>query len=276
MRAVCINCRERPKRNGHPNTKYCNPCKKILIKRPKSTLSREQKKKVLKLIRKMPTPEIAERLGTSVSNIKRAFRGRRLAFHNKYAANPELVKKVIRYYEKHGLTKTQKQFPNIRVRSVVERYEHKPRQVRWTSDQILECVKMAGLVSYQSQARFFSRPGAGVGSLAKFWQGKMMLGPNQLHGLFFETAQYLVLPRCPTIQVVRSDGFVRHLYLWSDIETHLNPLVAPWAQNAVHALAKFQKTLFRSNRPRTAIQHMIKKREIVEPKPKGGRPWQRE
>ncbi len=248
----CPNCKKRPKQ-GHFNSKWCKLCARSFRINPRSTLSEAQIEQARKLIGKMSREDIAERVGTSVASLKRAFRGTRLAFFNRYMINPKLVEQVCRYYEKHGRQKTQKQFPDIKVRSIVERYKKfKPRQARWTDEQFVMLARMAGIVSPSKQAKFFNRPRANAGSIKAAWMKRLGFSPAQLHGMSHDNGKHLVSDSCPFVKVGKGKRPLR-ICLWVDMEQHQRDGLPDFISEAVTTLADFQRWLFKSEDPRTEI-----------------------
>jgi len=248
---ICGLCKKRP-RKTHWCSKWCGPCSRELIKAPRSTLSPAQIAKAEKLIGKMPREEIASKLGVSLSNLKRAFRGRRpLWFQNgKFKNNPALVQSVLRYYEAHGRPKTEKKFPHIKVRSIIERanyygFKLKPRQTRWTVDQIKLAVQMAAAgVPYEKQAKIFNRPNANAGSIRSFWV-KRRAGAssgNYLHGMPKWIAREFLKPGFPTHKV----GHLNLVY-WCEMSPWLLPETPDFLRDAIEALADFQQWIFGGN-----------------------------
>jgi transcriptional regulator with XRE-family HTH domain len=155
---TCLTCK-RPIR-GHFNRKRCRPCAKRLVKRPVGKLSPGQEKVARKLAGKMKQDDLADRIGCSRSNLIRWARDHKVSLDS-LSLKPDVVKKVCAYYERHGRKRTEKKFPNVRVRSIVERYKlFKPRQIKWTDKQIIEAARMAGLISPGAQAKYFNRPRA--------------------------------------------------------------------------------------------------------------------
>lgn len=236
----CLNCKKR-ERKKHFNSKYCERCSSELRSKPKSTLTKSQINKAKKLIGKMPRDEIAKELKTSVSNLKRAKVGYLYYKNYKYRANPKLVQRVCKFYEKHGLRKTQEEFPDITVRSLIERYpQYRPRQIRWTDEQIIDAVKMAGFVSFDEQSKYFNRPGAKAGSIKKLWISRLSGSPMAIHGLSGWNAQFIVDPKCPHVKTPSGIS----LYLWVDLENHLLPEMPQFLHEAVSTLATFQRKLY--------------------------------
>jgi hypothetical protein len=132
-----------------------------------------QQDAVRELAGKYPVKELAEKINASRSNVRRYAVSIKLSLDS-LSYKPDVVEKVCRYYEKHGKIKTQEKFPDVRVRSIVERHRlFKPRQRRWTAEEHLECIRMAGLISYKRQARFFNRPNANAGSIKSFYSKRL-------------------------------------------------------------------------------------------------------
>lgn len=193
--------------------------------------------------------DIAKTLGVSPSNLKRSCGATSFAFFSRYARNPRLVAQVCRYYEKHGKHKTQERFPEISVRSIVERYKlFSPRQIRWSGAEILEATRMAGIVTLASQAKMFGRPRAYKGSIRSLWAKKFGIGPANVNGAYWHMAKNYVRPSCP-VQIVnmgttqkKSHRKLDHkLVLWVDFEKHMKPNAPDIIIQGVKALAKFQR-----------------------------------
>lgn len=230
----------------------------------------EQKREAASLIGKMPREEIAKEIGASISDLKRAFRGRRLAFHNKYIRNPALVKQVCAFYEAHGRQATEKAFPGVKVRSIVERYKYfGPRTVRWTDEQIIEASKMAGLISFKAQAQYFKRPNAFEGSIKSLWHKRFKFGMQTVHGMSHYIGRELVTKECPYVVSKfwgtkrKGKHFGRKLFLWTDMEKHLKPEVPTFIKDAIVTLADFQRWLYQTKNPKRQIMHIIKSREVA-------------
>ncbi len=220
------------------------------------------------LLGKMDRRDIAKEVGASLSSLKRAFRGTRMAFHNKWAINPALVRRIGKFYSRHGMRATEEAFPGVSVRSVVEHYkDFKPRQIRWTDTQITEAARMAGLVSPMAQAKYFNRPRAHVGSIRSLWMKKFGMGWGQVNGMVHHHAKHLVDIKARYLRPVgesRHDEQVqfRRLILWVDMEKCLKPEVPTFMKDAIHTMADFQRWLHGSSDPRKQILRMIKEREV--------------
>jgi transcriptional regulator with XRE-family HTH domain len=264
--SLCPNCKLRPKQK-HFNSKWCLPCSEELRTRPKGRLTPEQERVVRRLLHKMPREQIAEKAGVSVATLKRWARDNgniRLAYYNRWAANPRLVNQVCQYYAKHGRRKTQERFPGITVRSIVERYRHDPRRVRWTDEQLKELARMAGLVSMEAQAKYFNRPNANVGSIKSAWMKRFGHGSMNINGLSWWVAREFVRASCPRVQTKfwdRSDGKVRSCVLWVDMKRHLRKDAPEWLRDVAEAMSNFQRWLHGTDQVRARIKRMIHERE---------------
>ena len=241
----------------------------MLRKRPQSTLSKRQIAKASKLIGKMDRREIAERLGISLSNLKRAFRGTRLGYHNYCVANPGLVKEVNKYYERYGKNKTVKKF-NLKpkqVEHIIYRYKlHKPRQIRWTDKEIIEAARMAGLVSTSSQAKYFNRPNANAGSVKSLWMKRFRMSQGCVNGMTHYRAKELLNGNARYLKPMgetRAGEPVefRKLVLWVDMERNLKKGLPAFMRDAVKTMADFQRWLHGGGDVKGKIIKLIKERE---------------
>jgi hypothetical protein len=237
-------------------------------------MTEAQKAKALKMVGKFTRHEIAKKLGVSFANLKRSMPGVTFYFqHGKYKHNPELVKKILDYYQTHTRAETVKKFNKngVKARSIVDYPQHygfKPnlKQIRWTTKQIIEAVKMHGLVSRAAQAKYFNRPGAGPRSIHEMFcrQFDLTLGLNGLAGW---NAKYIALDKSKFITPMgnsRDEKPVKHLnlYLWVDLENNLNPGVADSIKEGIKSMADFQRWLWNSKNPKPLIMKMIEEREI--------------
>lgn len=263
----CIECHVKIKK-AHPNRKRCESCVLLLRNKPKGTMTPSQIKSAKKLAGTMPREEIAKTLGVSLTNLKRSCTGTKFYFFNRYANNPELVNKVCAYYEKNGKKKTQETFPDINVRCLIERYKNfSPRQTKWRDEEIIEAVKMAGLISFTGQQLYFHRPNAHEGSIRSLWMKRFRFGQGKINGLRGHRGLPLVTDRCKPITIWFGDTRDRSkweskIYLWVDLEKHLKPEVHPDIKQAIKSMAQFQKWLWNSKNPKPKILKMIKEREV--------------
>lgn len=263
----CLSCKKQI--TGHFNRKRCEPCVSLLRKRPQSTLTKEQILEARKLIGKMDRNDIAERLGVSLSNLKRAFRGTRLAYYNYCTVNPKLVRDVNKYYEKHGLNRTFKKF-NLKkkqVEHIIYRYkQHSPRQIRWTNNEIIEAARMAGIVSPAAQARFFKRPNANAGSIKSLWMKRFKMGQGCVNGMTHWCAKELVNKNARYLKPIGESRKgepteFRRLILWIDMEKNLKRGVPPFMRSAVKTMADFQRWIHGGGDVKAKIIKLMKERE---------------
>lgn len=265
----CLGCGKALK-NVHPNRKRCKLCAKRLGRRPAGTMTEAQKRIAASLAGKIPRKEIAARLGVSVVNLKRSMRGTSFMSFNKWKQNPDLVKKVINYYFKHGKHATEKKFPDVNVKVIVDRPEYYGikrvyRQIQWTEKQIIEAVKMAGLIPFDDQAKYFNRPRAHIGSIRSLWMKRFRLGGGNLNGMCHWKAKNFVSIKARYIKPIgltREGEKVefRRLILWVDMENVLKPDAPQFVREAVKAMADFQRWIWKSDNPKPLIMKMIKER----------------
>jgi len=268
----CLSCKTSIA-GTHANTKRCKPCIAILRKRPLGTMTKKQIAIATSLSNKMKFTDVAKHLGVSKSNLKRSIDTSKVkfTFHNKHKNNPHLVKTICAYYEKHGKRETQKKFPDVKVRSVLEKYKlFSPRQSRWSDKEIIEAVKMAGLISYKAQWVYFKRPLAFAGSITSFWMKKFGFGQGKVNGLRGYRGKPFVKPRCKPVIIKfgelrekrHDEDWEAKVYLWVDLEKHLLPNVNEDFKIAIQTMASFQRWLWQSENPRAKILKMIKQREL--------------
>jgi len=239
----------KPSRLALAKALYCPACRAARRRRPVSTVTPEQGAEIARWIGVLSREAIAHRLGVSRAAVARYTRDHGL-YGRSDAYPPAVVAAVCAAYEAaphgFGTRRVQELFPEVAVRSIVERYrDFRPRQIRWTAAQIHEAAKMAGLVSPQAQARYFGRPYASDGSIKALWAKRFQCNPHGLHGL----AAHLVFPLCgPGTQAVlvhyQPTGSVcRPVVLWGDLVPQLPPDVDPEVRHLVEALARFQRWL---------------------------------
>lgn len=260
----CPRCKVRAKQKHH-NSKWCLKCALDLRKRPVGKLTPAQERQVKRLAGTMPIKALAKRIQTSDSNLDRWAKQNGVNINSlRYRA--EVVQEVCEFYAKHGKVKTQKRFPKVKVRSIVERYlkglGHEPRQVRWTAEQLREVAQMGGLVSLERQAAYFARPGAHKGAMRSVWSKKFGHGATNINGLSQHLARRVVTNACPyyiTTFWDHSNG-PRRVALWVDVEKHINPTVPLHLVAAIKALAKFQRWLHGKN-AKESIERILKEFE---------------
>lgn len=274
MNKHCLSCQEKLT-DCHPNRKYCKPCG--VTRKPKGNLTEHQKAEAIKLRGTMPITKIANELGVSVSNIKRSLPGISFYYENgKIINNPQLAREIYEYYLANGKPKTLEKFKDCRIRprSIIDapaKYGFLPQQKirKWTDDELVELARMQGLISYQAQAKYFSRPNANAGSIKSAYQKKFSSIYSELHGMSWSNARKIVYPDCPklflpTLERMPSKNATKNKnirVLWCDLEKHLLPVLPPAFVDAIKALAEFQRWLFQTENPRAKILNMLRTRE---------------
>lgn len=211
----------------------------------------------------MSRSEIADAISESVSKVRRAARFAGWKFERykgssskKYSLS--IISEVIAYYDVHGMPKTKKQFPDLKPRSIVERYG-RGRHVRckkWTIEEKIELLRMAGIVPKYKQAEYFSRPMANAGSIESIWSKFFRCRQVQVNGLPKWKALKFVKKDCPFIKTNLGNGIT--LFLWTDMTNNLREDCPPYVSNAITAMSEFQSTLFKN--PRRDIEKIMKER----------------
>lgn len=248
MANLCINCNVREKISEHFNTKYCKYCRESFVKKPRHNLTDEQQALVKKLAGTIYAKELAALVGCSKASLIR-FSVEKNINLNAHTYKKEIVDQVLRFYELHGKNKTQEMFPNVRVRSIVEKHGHQARQVRWTFEQKKELLKMAGLISFKSQAKYFNRPRANEGSIKSAFAKRVLpISGSNINGMNHYNASKIVKSTCPfykriMVRRVKSSTCVQQVALWIDIEDNLKDSMPESIREAIAALALFQRKL---------------------------------
>lgn len=259
----CLNCST--KLTGHFNKKRCEPCRAASVRNPKGSMTKAQVREAKRMAGTMPRDMIAAALNVSLSNLKRSCPENKFVYYYKYKRQPELVKKVCAYYEKNGKKKTQEKFKNedVNIRSIVERYKiFEPLQKEWEDEQILELTRMAGLVSFENQAKFFKRPNAHAGSIKSAWGKKFKTSQKNINGMSYWRANKFVDKSAPFINTPfgTGGGNAKRILLWVDFEKHIKPEAPKFLKDSVSVMADFQRNLFKNKNVRREVLNMIKER----------------
>lgn len=264
MKAYCDNCLADFDKT-HFNQKYCKDCKEK--SRLGGFLTMEQEEIAKKYATKIPIGDLAIKVGVSNSTIDRWSRRTGISI-NWLSYDKDTIKKVCDFYSKNGKIKTQKKFPDVRMRSIVERYYsrlgYEPRTSKWTDEQIIEAAKMAGIISFYNQKRFFNRPNANEGSIKSLWIKKMNQKCTNINGLPLSKAKHFVKKNCPALKTdfwteKRKDKMERSIVLWVDFDKFIKKDVPNHYKKTIHVLANFQRWLHGRN-VRANISRMIYER----------------
>lgn len=251
---LCLNCKKSTKNKTHKNTKYCEPCRVLLRKRPIGRLTLKQEKMARRLAGTIYYEKLAKKIGISRSRFSRWARRNGVSL-NAHKTKESCIKEVCSYYELNGRKATAKKFPNINIRSIVERYKsYKPRQVRWEFSKKLDAIRFSGFISDDAIAKYVNRPRAHAGSIKSLWCRHLNLpGYKSFHGLPENLSRVIALKSCPIYKY----EFLK-LALWVDLEKHLKPEVPEAIVNGVKALASFQRFLFNGKHPNEFIKEVFK------------------
>ena len=242
--ALCVECQAQPRRTAHRNTKYCEPCALALRHRPRAHVTVTQAALIRQMSGTMIRRELAQRVGVSQAQLHRYLTAEGLG-SNARDYPPDVVTTVCLTYQVLGKRETQALFPDVRVRSIVERYkQYAPRQLRWTGVQQRELVRMAGLVSHTAQARYFNRPQRLRGVNQKLLGKGARRAPRDVNGLGAYTAYQVATPGVPAVIVKhQQNSGARPVVLWLDLAAHLRSDVGPFVREAVQVLARFQEAM---------------------------------
>ena len=267
---TCVACQSAPRSSPHHNTRYCTPCREFILRNPASGVTQEQRAAIVRLAGTMVRREIAAQVGVPQGAVNRCLREEHLR-SNARDYPPEVVEAVSRVYEAapqgQGKQAVLEAFPDVVVRSIVERRAHHRvvlvrRQTRWTGEQLIEAVRMAGLVSATAQSRYFGRPNAAEGSIASLWNKHFACAPRDINGLAAHLAYRVARPGVRGVLTAPDNRAPtpRMKVLWLDLLPALRADVDPAIREAVEALALFQRWLFSTEDSQT-IQTMITNRE---------------
>ncbi len=264
----CPDCKTREIQKHH-NSKRCLPCALERRKHPRHSLTLVQQLIVRSYAGILSQNELAKKAKASRSNVIRFAVEVGISLDaNRYPDS--VVDEVCKYYEKHGKRKTQKEFPKVSVRSIVERYyQGIPRQTRWKDDELIELARMAGIISKKAQAQYFGRPCANEGSIISAWMKKYGQGGGNVNGLSWHVARHFVGPRCKPIRlkvwarrkkVRNTEG--RQLVLWTELKKYLKPSSPLWIKQCIKEMAAYQRWLFGVKDVKSKVSRMIKEREV--------------
>lgn len=252
--------------------KWCLKCYSQ-HKRP-GTLTPAQEQVVRSLAKTVPQAVIARRIKTDKRNLSVWAKKNNVDIKHNWFYEEQVVKKVCAMYNERGLKETQEAFPDVKVYCIVHkkfsrhRKYLRPRQSRWTDEQLIELAKMGGLISYKDQARFFDRPRAGVQSINEAWRKRFSTSSFNVNGLTTQEVSRVVRVKNTVVPIEvsylnkKTDTYqMRKLYLWADLEHNLRDDVPEFIKSAISTLADYQRWLFQTNDVRQAVLNMIKERQ---------------
>jgi len=224
--------------NRHKNARRCVACAKLLRKSPAHNLTPHQQKKALELAGKMYRHEIAKAIGCSRAAFTRFAKERKDVDWNAHKYKDELVGEVVNFYINNSLDDTRKKFPNVRVRSIIDRYVGKIKCIPWSEQETVALYKYTGLASYTEIAVKLGRnPYAPKRKRERHVSG-------YVNSLPFNIAKKYTNRGCPFFYLKKTDKQSgQWVTPWVAMEKHLRAENPGWVNQAVASLAKFQKWL---------------------------------
>jgi hypothetical protein len=241
--SLCVFCKKNKKVSDHANAKYCKKCNEMIrLKKACPSATREDVLAIKKLAGKITTKQIAVEIGADKNKVKTIARQHKISLKSfaKHQKNPLRTKQVIDFYERYGLQEAKKQFPEIRVRSIIERYPHRRRQEKWQAKKIIEAVKMSGIVSPGEIAKRLARPRANAGSITSLFQKRLKIKPTYCNGLPFEMAKKIIKKEVAIKNRIKHDNSI-NIVPWFVIEKHIDKRASPIIKECVRAMASFQR-----------------------------------
>ena len=260
---ICAQCGRKISRK-HLNQIYCTKCN-YLIREKNIHIPRSAKEwqidKVIRLAGVKEINEIAKEIGMSRSSVKRIGNYFGISFFiQKYS--DDLIEEVLKFYWSNGKKKTAERFPDVKVRTIIDHKGkgYRKRQKRWTDEQIIQLIRMAGIIPIEKQYKIFNRPLAHKGSIKSAWTKKFGVAQKRINGLYTNKALYIAKDKCPYIETQFYDK--SKLYLWIDLEKNLKTGINNDIKLAVKTLANFQRWIWGGGYIKMKILKMIKKYEV--------------
>lgn len=185
---------------------------------------------------KMTRQEIAESLGVSRATVNRRLRSHGIRTGQPRQYPVEIREAVIAFYATHDKHETQKQFPGVRVRSIIDRYETKAKQEYWIFEEDLKAISMLTEKPTTEIARILGR---GEKSVIKRMKRVYNLSPKHLNGMAYRLCKHVLKDDFKPFK--KGNSYVVN---WSEMSKNLDTT----NQDIIHcvnALAKFREFLCR-------------------------------
>lgn len=144
---------------------------------------------IIALAGTMTRKEIADSLRTSRATVNRCLRDNGIKTGQPKQYPIEIREAVIAFYATHNKYETQKQFPGVRVRSIIERYETKAKQKFWTFEEDLKAISMLTETSTAQIAKVLKR---GEKSAIKRISRKYNISPKHLNGMAYRLCKHVM------------------------------------------------------------------------------------
>lgn len=226
------------------------------------SITDEQRLKIISMLNTHKRKDIAKEIGISETKLRRIAKGSGYEFtfakarpFGKYSK--ELTEEVISFFEEHGISETKKKYPDVRVRSIIERYPRKkPRQRNWKDEEIIQAIKFGPFVSNENQYKFFKRPGAYQGSIKALWAKKIKGTKLRTHGLPFYIASKIIDGKKAVLHKTAFKN-PKHICTWQTLKENLKDDCPAVFKVAIEAGYEFHVWLYGEN-PNEEISRMYK------------------
>lgn len=144
---------------------------------------------IINLAGTMTRAEIAERLNTSRATVNRCLRDNGIRTGQPRQYPVEIREAVIAFYATHDKNETQKQFPGVRIRSIIERYETEAKQEYWTFEEDLKAISM---LTEKPTSEISKSLGRGERSVIKRMSRCYNLSPKHINGMAYRLCKHVL------------------------------------------------------------------------------------
>lgn len=206
-------------------------------------LSNLQKEILKEGIGKLSRTEIAQRLDVSLSYLNRYMTKHKIYSGPRRRYDKETIDQVVSFYLKHTRSETEKRFPDLNVRAIIETYlGNKGSHKNWTLNEILFTAKVGGLLTYERQGEIINRT---YNSIKTRWLKDIGMSPKNLNGIPLKDVRDLIKKGCRYFYIKSKERFGRDpcVVLWCDLEKNLLDDVPPEIKQCVSAMSQFQKLI---------------------------------
>lgn len=201
---------------------------------------------IIALAGTMTREEIANSLRTSRATVNRCLRDNGIKTGQPKQYPIEIREAVIAFYATHNKYETQKQFPDVRVRSIIERYETEAKQNFWTFEEELKVLSMVTEKSTASIAKELKR---GPASVNKMLRLRYNVSPKHLNGIAYRLCKHVL--SSDYIPTKKGNAYIVN---WQDFDTFIDTKNKDIIM-CVRILAEFRRFLCQiSQRYSTASQ----------------------
>ena len=189
---------------------------------------------IIDLAGKFTREEIANKLGTSRSTVNRCLKKNNIKTGQPKSYPINIRNAVINFYASHTLKETQKQFPNVKVRSIIERYTTLEKQNYWTFEEELKAISM---LSEKSTAEISKILGRGKRAVSKRIQRNYQIAPKHLNGIAYRLCKHVL--RSNFIPEKKGNIYIVN---WNDFDKYISTKNKTILE-CVKVLAKFRTWL---------------------------------